>query len=265
MSHLTQAILLGLLGGYCHFDWWIGCPYLNRPIILAPLAGAIMGDFQTGLYLGAILESYFLGNVVIGGYQAPDAGVSSILATAFTISAGLDTNAALLLAVPIAVITTSLQDILWALYSFSSKIADKYAEEGNDKGVYLVMFLEGIGNILLKFLIVFLAWMYGSETVVALVNKIPEPIMNGMANAGGVLPAIGMAILISMIMNKNNAPYFFLGFILVAFFNMPTIGIAVLGMIIIYLRFDLGSIAQSLRTGDVATAVAGAEEDEDDF
>lgn len=262
MSHLTQALLLGLLGGYCHFDWWIGCPYLNRPIILAPLAGAIMGDFQTGLYLGAILETYFLGNVVIGGYQAPDAGVSSILATAFTISANLDTNAALLLAVPIAVLTTSLQDILWALYSFTSKIADRFAEKGNDRGVYTVMFLEGIGNILLKFAIVFFAWLYGSDAVVSLIARIPEAVMAGMANAGGILPAIGMSILMSMIMNKRNIPYFFLGFMLVAFFNLPTIAIAILGIILILLKFDFSSIRRSLQSDG---SVVAAGEDDNDF
>lgn len=256
-----QALLLGLLGGYCHFDWWIGCPYLNRPIILAPLAGAIMGDFETGLYLGAILESYFLGNVVIGGYQAPDAGVSSILATAFTISAGLDTDAALILAVPIAVITTSLQDVLWALYSFTSKIADRFAEKGNDKGVYAVMFLEGIGNILLKFFIVFFAWLFGNEVVINLINQIPASVMQGIANAGGVLPAIGMSILVSMIMNKRNVQYFFLGFILVAFFNLPVIAIATLGIIFIMIKFDFSSIKKTLTTGDSNTEGGG----EDDF
>lgn len=260
---LQQAFLLGLLGGYCHFDWWIGCPYLNRPIILAPLAGLIMGDFQTGVYLGAILEAYFLGNVVIGGYQAPDAGVSSILATAFTIASGLDTEAALLLAVPIAVITTSLQDVLWALYSFSSKVADRFAEDANSKGVYTVMFLEGIGNILLKFFIVFFAWLYGREAIIGLIGMIPDPILQGMANAGGILPAIGMSILISMIMNKKNAPFFFIGFILMAYFQVPTIGIAVIGVLVILLRFDFGSVKRAF--SNQPAAAAQTEVADDDF
>ena len=49
MSTFTQAVLLGLLGAYCHIDWSVGSLYLNRPIVLAPLVGLIFGDLQAGL------------------------------------------------------------------------------------------------------------------------------------------------------------------------------------------------------------------------
>ncbi len=262
MSVLQQALLLGVLGAYCWLDWCVGFLYLNRPIVLCPLVGLIMGDLQTGLMLGAVLETYFLGTVVIGGYQAPDAGVSSILAAAFAIKSGLDADAALLLAVPIAVVMTSLQNVLWAGYSFTSKIADNYAAKGNARGVYGIMFLEMVGNALLKFLVVFFAWIYGSEAVAALLTKIPDVILSGMAKAGGILPAIGLAILVSMIMNKQNFAYFLLGFVLVAYLGMPTIGIAILGVIIILVKFDFKSIAKNLKNPD---AVRVSEGNDDDF
>ena len=41
---MLQAFLLGLCGAYGHLDWGIGTPYLNRPIILGPLVGLILGD-----------------------------------------------------------------------------------------------------------------------------------------------------------------------------------------------------------------------------
>ena len=261
MTVLQQAFLLGLLGAYCWVDWCVGFLYLNRPIVLCPLVGLILGDFQTGLMLGAVLETYFLGTVVIGGYQAPDAGVSSILAAAFSIQSGLNTDAALLLAVPIAVLMTSLQNVLWAAYSFTSKIADNYAEKGNAKGIYGIMLLEMTGNILLKFFVVFFAWLYGSEAVSSLLTKIPDVILTGMSTAGGILPAIGLAILVSMIMNKRNFIYFLLGFVLVAYFGVPTIGIAVLGVIIIFAKFDFGGIARNLKGSNVKSV----EVDDDDF
>ncbi len=262
MSVLQQALLLGLLGAYCWLDWCVGFLYLNRPIVLCPLVGLIMGDVQMGLALGAVLETYFLGTVVIGGYQAPDAGVSSILAAAFAIHNGMDADAALLLAVPIAVVMTSLQNVLWAGYSFTSKIADNYAAKGNAKGVYGIMFLEMIGNTLLKFFVVFFAWIYGSEAVSALLTKIPDVILSGMATAGGILPAIGLAILVSMIMNKSNFAYFLLGFVLVAYLGIPTIGIAILGVIIILVKYDFKAIAKSFKSSDAVTV---SEVDSDDF
>lgn len=258
MSLFQQAFLLGLLGAYCHLDWAVGFLYCNRPIVLAPLAGLIMGDLQQGLTLGAVLETYFLGSVVIGGYQAPDAGLSSILATAFAIKSGLDVDAALLIAVPVAVITTQLQNVLWSAYSITTKIADDYAAQGNDKGVYTIMWLECAGNALLKFLLVFLAWYMGSEKVVALMNQIPAAILNGMTAAGGYLPAIGIAVLMSMIITKKNAQYFVLGFILASFFGASTLAIAALGVIIILCKFDFGGAIKSLTAGEAN----GGEEDD---
>ena len=263
MSTFMQAFLLGLLGAYCHLDWAVGSLYLNRPIVLSPLVGLIFGDLHTGLLLGATLEALFLGSVTIGTYIAPDAGISSILATAIAISSGLDTEAALLLAVPIAVLSTSLQNVLWACYSFTSKIADDYAAKGNEKGVYRVMWFEGFLNALLKFLMVFLAWMYGSNSVASIINMIPAVILDGMATAGGVLPAIGLAMLASTMMNKNNFAYLLLGYIGAAYLKLPTIALALVGVIIILVKFNFGDIKNVL-SGN-STAVAGKEIDDNEF
>ncbi|HPX32891.1 MAG TPA: PTS sugar transporter subunit IIC [Erysipelotrichaceae bacterium] len=230
-------------------------------MVLAPLVGIILGNPTTGLLLGAELEALFLGSVTIGTYIAPDAGISSILATAFAIHAGMDTQAALLLAVPIAVLATSLQNVLWAGYSFTSKIADDYAAKGDEKGVYRVMWFEGILNALLKFLMVFLAWIYGSDSVVAIINKIPAVILNGMATAGGVLPAIGLAMLASTMMNKNNVIYLLLGYIGAAYLKLPTIALALIGIIIVVVKFDFSDFKNVL----TESSVAGKEVDDNEF
>lgn len=39
---------------------------LNRPIVVAPLAGLLLGDFRTGIIMGASLESIFMGISAIG-------------------------------------------------------------------------------------------------------------------------------------------------------------------------------------------------------
>lgn len=261
MSTFMQAFLLGLLGAYCHLDWAVGSPYLNRPIVLAPLVGLIFGDLNGGLLLGATLEALFLGSVTIGTYIAPDAGISSILATAIALSSGLDTQAALLLAVPIAVLATSLQNVLWALFSFTSKIADNFAEKANEKGVYAVMWFEGFLNALLKFLMVFLAWLYGSDSVATIVNMIPDVILNGMATAGGVLPAIGLAMLASTMMNKKNFVYLLLGYIGAAYMNLPTIALALIGLIIVLVKFNFGDFKNAFS----GNSAAGKEIDDNEF
>ncbi|MDU5100785.1 MAG: PTS sugar transporter subunit IIC, partial [Peptoniphilus grossensis] len=66
-------------------------------------------------------------------------------------------------------------------------------------------------------------------------DKIPPVIMNGLNVAGGMLPAIGFAMLLNMMLKKNMWPYLLVGFVFSAFLNLSTIGIALLGVAIVFL------------------------------
>lgn len=235
---MVQAILLGLTAAWSHIEWGLGTPFLGRPLVLGFFTGIILGDPTQGLIIGASIEVFFLGAMAIGSYIPPDAAVGGVLGTGFAIQSGLGTEAALALAIPIAIIATSFQNVLWSVYSLTSKAADKYADKGNEKGIYAVMFLEYFGNILLKFLLVFFAWQFGSETVVELLNNIPDWFVEGMSVAGGILPAIGFAMLMRMTMNKKAAPYFFIGFALAGYLKIPVLGVAILGVLYILTKYN---------------------------
>ena len=66
-----------------------------------------------------------------------------------------------------------------------------------------------------------------------LLDKIPEVITQGMTVAGGLLPALGIAMLIKIMMNEKVVPYYFLGYLLAAYLGVPVLGIALLGIILI--------------------------------
>ena len=46
---------------------------INRPIVVAPIAGLVLGDLHTGIIMGAALESIFMGISAIGGSIPADA------------------------------------------------------------------------------------------------------------------------------------------------------------------------------------------------
>lgn len=100
---IVQAVLLGILGGFGIWDSRVfGLWMIERPLILGPLVGIILGDLQTGIIVGASLELVMMGVVGIGSATPPDTVSGSILATAFAITSGLDISAAVALALPIA-------------------------------------------------------------------------------------------------------------------------------------------------------------------
>jgi PTS system mannose-specific IIC component len=113
VSHLlTSAIVAALIGGLAAVERKGALQLmLSRPIVLAPLLGAALGDARGGLMLGVPLELLFLGGVNLGG-SLPDnetllaAGLTSAVVPAgLAVRTGVDAPLAglgLLLLLPLA-------------------------------------------------------------------------------------------------------------------------------------------------------------------
>ena len=77
---VALAVFVGVAGHEL-----FGMAMLSRPIVVAPLAGLLLGDVQTGLIVGASLESIFMGVVNIGISSTAEPALAAGLATAFAI------------------------------------------------------------------------------------------------------------------------------------------------------------------------------------
>lgn len=239
MSQLSKAILLGLIAAFGSFDYQMGTLYLFRPIILGPLAGLVLGDLQQGLIIGANLELMFLGAISVGAYIPPDVIVGGVLGTAFAITSGQGVETAIALALPVALLSLAIENFIQAVvYPFMLRMVDSLAEKGNTKGITFIHYLMGFIICLTRFLLVFLAFKLGASKVAIILDKIPEVLTQGMSAAAGLLPAFGFAMLMRMILTKKLAPYYILGFVLAAYLDIPVLGVAILGVILILIKFD---------------------------
>ena len=61
---------------------------LARPIVVAPIIGAILGDVQTGFLLGVPLELFFLGNASYGASTPDHETLAALFAVSLAVSAG---------------------------------------------------------------------------------------------------------------------------------------------------------------------------------
>lgn len=236
---LVQSILLGLIAFIGNHDYALGTNMISRPIVLGPLVGIALGDVQQGVILGATLELFFLGAVSVGAYLPPNVLVGGVLGTAFAISLNKGTEVAITLAFPIALLVTAIQNvILSVIMPMIAQIADRYAKKGSYRGVEFIHIIIGMSTCLISGIIVFLGYYIGSNRIENFVNKIPKVITDGLGIATGLLPALGFAMLAKMIMNKNVIPYFFLGFVLSSYMKIPVSGIAIIGLIIIFTKFN---------------------------
>ena len=256
---MLQAFLLGCVAFIGKCDLATGTNLIQRPIVLGPLVGLILGDLQMGIVVGATLELAFLGQVSVGAYIPPNVIVGGVLGTAFAITTGKGAEIAFTMAFPIALLAQAIDNVIFSLVRpFMAKIADKYAAKGNAKAITIVHMGTGFITCSVLFLITFLGFALGSSQMEAIVNAIPAVITDRLSIACGLLPGIGFAMLAQMIMNKKVIPFFFLGFVLSAYFKIPVVGIAILGVIAVFLKIDFKNDNNLVMT-------EGGYEDDEDF
>lgn len=258
---MLQAILIGLIGALGVMDYQFGSLYINRPIVLSPLVGLVLNDLTSGLIIGANLELFFLGAVSIGAYIPPDSIVGGVLATALALHTKSGAESALALSMPIALISLAIGNFLNVFNSFILRYTDSYALKANYKGIVLTHWAIGLLNVLRRFLLVFLAFYFGASSMESIISSIPQFLIDGMEAAAGLLPALGFAMLMKMILTKQIIPYYFIGFVLAAYLNMPVLGVAISGLIIVMLQF--GFLNPKLPSSNAMTLdKEGVEDDE---
>ena len=73
MSIVSQALIVSLAFYIIqNINFVMANPMLNRPLVLCPIIGGLLGDLTTGLLLGASLEVMFLGVINVGGATCAD-------------------------------------------------------------------------------------------------------------------------------------------------------------------------------------------------
>ena len=257
---MLKAFLLGCIAFLGKCDLATGTNQLQRPIILGPLVGLVLGDLDAGIKIGATLELAFLGSYSVGAFIPPNVIVGGVLGTAFAIVTGKGPAVAFTMAFPIALLAVAIDNVFFSLVRpLLGKVADNYAEKGNVHMVSVIHMSTGFLTCTVLFLMVFLGFSVGSDAMKKFVEAIPAVITNGLTIATGLLPGIGFAMLAQMIMNKKVVPFFFLGFVLSAYFKLPVVGIALLGLIIIFTTIDFTAKKTQLATDVVE------EDDDDDF
>lgn len=232
---MLSYLLITLIIFFGHSEDLLGTTLLGRPLVLAPLVGWALGDWQQGIVIGASLELIFMGNIKVGAAIPPDVVTGGVLGTAFAILSHKGVGIALALAIPISILAEMLLSALFVTRSVFNKTFSRYAGEGNWRGVQRLHVLSGFIKPLLMALVGFLALQLGAGVMKSFLDKIPTWVNTGLQVAGNLLPALGFALLMNLLFHKRVAPYFFLGFLLAAYLKMPVIAIGGLGVIIAFL------------------------------
>jgi PTS system mannose-specific IID component len=105
---------------------------------------------------------------------------------------------------------------------------------------------------------VFLLALNGPSAVQDALNALPLWTVNGLVIAGGILPAIGIALNMRFIFRGSAIPYFFIGFILmtVTHGSVSLVVIAAIGLCLAYLHLNFVSRDAPLAAAQAAESTA---------
>ncbi|CYV93473.1 phosphotransferase system%2C mannose/fructose/N-acetylgalactosamine-specific component IIC [Streptococcus suis] len=234
-----QILLLTLYSAYQICDELTIVSSAGSPVFAGFISGLIMGDMATGLAIGASLQLMVLGVGTFGGASRIDATSGAVLATAFSVSQGIDPELAVsTIAVPVAALLVYTDIAGRFSTTFFAHRVDAAIERFDYAGIERNYLLGAIPWALSRALPVFLALAFGGGFVDAMVKTIEQYqwIANGLTLAARMLPGLGFAILLHYLPLKRNLHYLAVGFALTAMLtvlygNVSALGGAVAGIV----------------------------------
>lgn len=233
MSNFMMAIIIALL------TWWVGCwapmfmrwsLHMGAPLVAGLVCGILYGNVQYGLQVGSTIQLAYIGVLAVGGSLPSETSIAGYVGTALTMSAGLEPEAALAVAVTLGSLGLLCRNAYMTLNSIVVHRADKYAAEGNAK---MVRLMNQWGSQIVPFVTyvipIFLVMYFGSGALQSLMSVIPPKFITALSVSGGLIPALGIGMLLTYVWDKKFLPYFVLGFFLVAYLGLNTMFIAIIG------------------------------------
>ncbi|WOO87918.1 PTS sugar transporter subunit IIC [Mollicutes bacterium LVI A0039] len=240
---IIQILLLSLLGACAILDSLMFQVGFSRCVVIGLIAGLIVGDVTSGLYIGGTLGLLILGVGTYGGASMPDYQSGTIIAVALVATSGgsLDVQTAVALAVPVGLLLLNFDILARYCNSYIVILIEKaVALEKYDLAYKynLLGFLTWGGS---RFIPIFLALLLGNafiEDALDFLTTNASWLLDGLAIAGGILPVVGICVLLKYLPVKQYYYFAILGFLLVAYLNVPIMGVALFGLVIAVITFN---------------------------
>lgn len=246
---LIVAFLAGIEGILDEFQF-------HQPLVACTLIGLVTGNLEAGIVLGGSLQMIALGWANIGAAVAPDAALASVASAIILVLGGqgvAGVSTAIAVAIPLAVAGLFLTMIVRTLSVACVHQMDAAAENGNIKGVELWHIIAIVMQGLRITIPAAALLVIPAETVQNFLGSMPAWLTDGMAIGGGMVVAVGYALVINMMATREVWPFFIIGFCLAAISDLTLIalGAIAISIALIYLKLTEGGSASGGGGGNI--------------
>ncbi|GEL67036.1 PTS mannose/fructose/sorbose transporter subunit IIC [Marinilactibacillus psychrotolerans] len=239
------AFLAGIEGILDEFQF-------HQPLVACTLIGLVTGNLTAGIILGGTLQMLALGWANIGAAVAPDAALASVASAIILVLGGQGVNGvstAIAIAIPLAVAGLFLTMIVRTLAVPIVHLMDSAAEEGNFRKIEFLhiaaVCMQGVRIAVPAAALLFIP----AESVQAFLTSMPAWLTDGMAIGGGMVVAVGYAMVINMIATKEVWPFFAIGFVVAAMTDLTLIALGALGVAMALIYLNLSKMGGSSNGG----------------
>ena len=205
----------------------------HQPLVACTLIGLVTGNLTIGIILGGSLQMIALGWANIGAAVAPDAALASVASTIILVQGGQGQKGigtAIGIAIPLAVAGLFLTMLVRTISVAIVHIMDRKAEEANwraiDRWQMIAVALQGLRIAIPAALLLAIP----ASVVRAGLNAMPAWLNEGMTIGGGMVVAVGYAMVINMMASREVWPFFIIGFCLAAVKELTLIALGGIGI-----------------------------------
>lgn len=255
---LWQNLLLVLLAGLVPVDKYGMTFGLRWPVITAVFAGLIVGDMTTALYIGGTLQLMSLGVASVGGSSVPEYGVGAVVAVAVATTTGGGVEAGLAIGIPVAMLMVQFDVIAKVTQSGIVSRAKDLANERRFPAMYRTLLCGPVLMFMTAAIPTAIAVFAGGDVVNLVLGAMPKWFTGGLTIASKMLPVVGVALLLNFMPVSRFFAAVMLGFVLVAYFSMSMLGVAIVGTMVCLVYWAY----QTDQAKKTATTANGGLEDE---
>ena len=255
MLIILVALLAGMEGVIDEFQF-------HQPLVACTLIGLVSGHLSEGIVLGGSLQMIALGWANVGAAVAPDAALAwanigaavapdaalASVASAIIMVLGLNggtvntqtaISTSIAVAIPLSVAGLFLTMICRTIAIPLVHLMDGAAEKGDYRKIEIYQIL----GILLQGVRIAVPaaalCIVPAEAVTSVLNQMPAWLSGGMTVGGGMVAAVGYAMVINMMSTKETWPFFAIGFVLAALSELTLIALGALGVAIALIYLGL--------------------------
>ncbi|MBU5342109.1 PTS mannose/fructose/sorbose transporter subunit IIC [Caldifermentibacillus hisashii] len=231
--NIIQIILVFIVAFLAGMEGILDEFHFHQPIIACTLIGLVTGNLVPCLILGGTLQMIALGWANIGAAVAPDAALASVASAIILVLGGQGregVSSAIAIAVPLAVAGLLLTIIVRTIATAFVHFMDAAAKEGNFRKVefwhIIAICMQGLRIAIPAILIV----AVGAGPVRSMLEAMPTWLTDGLAIGGGMVVAVGYAMVINMMATREVWPFFAIGFVLATVSEITLIGLGAIGV-----------------------------------